>query len=90
MTSYKGSEKLYKEACSADKELKLYDGVRLPLHFTSIEPHHVQPVGSSNFEILIVVLLQYEHILLRKGCDEADDVRRQAVMSDILDWLSRR
>lgn len=31
----------------------------------------------------------YEHILLRKGRDEADDVRRQTVLTDILDWLER-
>ncbi|GAA5889764.1 hypothetical protein JCM5296_002335 [Sporobolomyces johnsonii] len=57
VTSYHGSEKLYKEASSTDKELKLYEG--------------------------------YEHILLRKGRDAADDARRQNVLGDMLDWLNR-
>jgi len=30
-----------------------------------------------------------EHILLRKGRDEQDDVKRQRVMRDMLDWLER-
>lgn len=31
----------------------------------------------------------YEHILLRKGKDEADDSRRQRVLGDMLEWLER-
>ncbi|GJN89703.1 hypothetical protein Rhopal_002690-T1 [Rhodotorula paludigena] len=57
VTSYHGSEKLYREAESTDKEIKLYEG--------------------------------YEHILLRKGRDAADDTRRQTVLNDMLDWLNR-
>ncbi|GAA5894490.1 hypothetical protein JCM8208_006256 [Rhodotorula glutinis] len=32
---------------------------------------------------------EYEHILLRKGRDEADDARRQSVLGAMLDWLER-
>lgn len=32
---------------------------------------------------------QYQHILLRVGKDEKDDVRRQTVLNDMLDWLKR-
>lgn len=57
VTSYHGSEKLYKEASSTDKKLNLYDG--------------------------------YQHILLRKGKDAADDQRRQNVLGDMLAWLAQ-
>lgn len=33
--------------------------------------------------------MQYEHVLMRKGVDAADDTRRQAVICDMLDWLAR-
>ncbi|GAA6046870.1 hypothetical protein JCM3770_005684 [Rhodotorula araucariae] len=57
VTSYHGSEELYRLAKSADKEIKLYP--------------------------------EFQHILLRKGWDEADDARRQRVLGDMLDWLER-
>ncbi|KAG0661557.1 hypothetical protein C6P46_003969 [Rhodotorula mucilaginosa] len=31
----------------------------------------------------------YQHILLRKGKDAADDMRRQTVLNDMLEWLDR-
>ncbi|BGP39175.1 hypothetical protein JCM10449v2_003113 [Rhodotorula kratochvilovae] len=57
VTSYHGSEELYRLAGSTDKEIKLYP--------------------------------EYQHILLRKGRDDADDARRQTVLGDMLDWLER-
>lgn len=35
VTSYKGSQKLYEQAESKDKEIKLYDGVRCELPLSS-------------------------------------------------------
>jgi len=57
VTSYHGSERLYAEAISTDKEIQLFEG--------------------------------YEHVLLRKGKDAKDDVRRQIVLQSMLDWLGR-
>ena len=47
VTSYKGSEKLFKEASSVDKEIKLYDGV-------SQRPFRVGLRGSSAAAIIRV------------------------------------
>lgn len=33
--------------------------------------------------------LTIDSAVLRKGKDEADDIRRQTVLKDMLDWLSR-
>ncbi|BGP54951.1 hypothetical protein JCM8202_003461 [Rhodotorula sphaerocarpa] len=47
----------------------------------------LREAGSTDKELKLYP--EYEHILLRKGRDAADDVRRQTVLNDMLDWLNR-
>ena len=43
----------------------------------------------SRLTFALVGIAQYQHILLRKGKDAADDTRRQTVLNDMLEWLDR-
>lgn len=53
----RGSQRLFDQCSSKDKEIQLYEG--------------------------------YEHIMLAKGIDEADDAPRQRVLNDMLEWLNK-
>jgi acylglycerol lipase len=79
--NFRGSEKLYAEASSADKEIKLYDGVGGLFAVLCSDTN-------------LTMNLQYEHVLLRVGTDEKDDQRRQTVIGDMasnpLDLAARR
>lgn len=44
--------------------------------------------GSTDKEIKLYPGL--DHILLRKGRDDADDAERQGIISEILEWLNAR
>jgi len=86
VTSHHGSEDLHRLAESTDKELKLFPEVRarsLPHALSLLIVEDGKRAESTTS------CAQYEHILLRKGRDEADDARRQSVLGAMLDWLER-